>query len=216
MKGKGLSRILKAVRYDPRNVLYPFLFPRLLLKGIYLFNGNRFLLRPGARVETRGGTLQFGCFWPLWRSRGGIIVHEEGCLRISGKVVIGDGVILEVHRGATVEIGGGTFINPNSRLIALESVRIGGDCAVAWDVQIMDGDRHHLLDEGGRREKNTAPIWIGDHVWIGAGARILKGSRIGDGAVIGAGAVVSGSVSPASLVVGNPARMIREAVRWEK
>lgn len=51
---------------------------------------------------------------------------------------------------------------------------------------------------------------IGNDVWIGNGVIIIQGVRIGNGAVIGAGAVVTKDVEPYSIVVGNPARMIRK------
>lgn len=216
MSAKIFSRFVKAVRYDARNLVYPFLYPRYFLQGIFLFNGNRILRHPSARLEKEGGRLQFGCFWDLWKSKGGIVLHENACLRTRGNVVIGDGSIIEVHAGASLEIGPETFINPYSRIIALESIRIGEDCAVAWDVQIMDGDRHFFLDEQGDRVKNTAAIRIGDHVWIGARSLILKGTRIEDGAVIGAGSVVSGHVAAGTVVAGNPAGEIRKGVRWTK
>ena len=53
------------------------------------------------------------------------------------------------------------------------------------------------------------PIRIGDDVWIGGGAIILAGVTIGDGSVIGAGSVVVHDVPPATVVVGNPARIVR-------
>ncbi|MFC4991194.1 acyltransferase [Rubritalea tangerina] len=44
---------------------------------------------------------------------------------------------------------------------------------------------------------------------IGAGAVILPGVVIGEGAMVGAGAVVTKDVPKNSLVVGNPARVVR-------
>ena len=215
MSTKTFARIQKAVRHDFRNLLYPIRYARYFSKGIYLFNGNRVLTHPSARIIKEEGILQFGCFWPLWKGKGGIVLHENAELLIKGDVVIGDGVIIEVHAGARLEIGSGTFINPNSRILVLESVRIGSGCAIAWNVQIMDGDRHFFLDADGQREKNTAPIHIGNRVWIGSQGLVLKGAHIGDGAVVGAGSVVSGKVEKETLVAGNPVRKIREGVRWE-
>ena len=51
---------------------------------------------------------------------------------------------------------------------------------------------------------------IGNDVWIGQNAVILPGVHIGDGAIIGANAVVGSDVEPYSVVVGNPARIIRK------
>ena len=44
---------------------------------------------------------------------------------------------------------------------------------------------------------------------IGANATILPGLVIGEGAMVGAGSVVTKDVPPRTLVVGNPARVIR-------
>lgn len=53
---------------------------------------------------------------------------------------------------------------------------------------------------------------IGDGCLIGMGAILLAGSVIGEGSIIGAGALVKAGfvVPPRSLVVGMPARVIRE------
>ncbi len=56
---------------------------------------------------------------------------------------------------------------------------------------------------------SRGPITIGNDVWIGAEAFILDGVTIGDGAVIGARAVVAKDVPAYSIVVGNPATIIR-------
>jgi glycosyltransferase involved in cell wall biosynthesis len=46
-------------------------------------------------------------------------------------------------------------------------------------------------------------------IWIGRRVIILPGVKIGDGCVIGAGAVVSKDTPPYSVVVGNPARVVK-------
>lgn len=53
------------------------------------------------------------------------------------------------------------------------------------------------------------PVVIEDDVWIGASAVVLPGVRVGQGAVVGAGAVVSHDVPSYSVVVGNPATVIK-------
>jgi acetyltransferase-like isoleucine patch superfamily enzyme len=44
---------------------------------------------------------------------------------------------------------------------------------------------------------------------IGSGATILANVTIGERAIVGAGAVVTRDVPPDSIVVGNPARVLR-------
>ena len=51
---------------------------------------------------------------------------------------------------------------------------------------------------------------IGNDVWIGQKAVILPGVQIGDGAIIGANSVVGSNVAPYTIVIGNPARVLRK------
>ena len=51
---------------------------------------------------------------------------------------------------------------------------------------------------------------IGNDVWIGQNAVILPGVHIGDGAIIGANSIVGSNVEPYTIVVGNPARVLRK------
>ena len=55
-------------------------------------------------------------------------------------------------------------------------------------------------------------VTIRDDVWIGAGVIILPNVTIGEQAIVGAGAVVTHDVPPYTIVVGNPARIVKEMV----
>lgn len=54
-------------------------------------------------------------------------------------------------------------------------------------------------------------VTIGAGAFVGAGAIVLPGRSVGAGALVGAGAVVTTDVPAGATVVGNPARVIREA-----
>lgn len=61
------------------------------------------------------------------------------------------------------------------------------------------------------------PITLGNHVWVGQGARILKGANIGSGSVVGMSAIVTrGDYPEAAVIVGNPAKVVRTNIRWER
>ena len=55
-----------------------------------------------------------------------------------------------------------------------------------------------------------APVRLEDGCDIGVGAILLPGITVGRGAQVGAGAVVTHDVPPRSVVVGNPARLLRQ------
>ena len=63
------------------------------------------------------------------------------------------------------------------------------------------------------REKGlqfNVDVKICSNVWIGAGAIIMPGITVGENSVVGAGSVVTKDVPPNTVVVGNPARVLRE------
>ena len=54
--------------------------------------------------------------------------------------------------------------------------------------------------------------YIGSNVFVGGGSIIMPGIRIGNHVIVGAGSVVTKDVPDHSVVVGNPARVIRTGV----
>jgi maltose O-acetyltransferase len=84
--------------------------------------------------------------------------------------------------------------------------------AIGSGVHIMAGT--HEVDETSdvpiiMQTRISKGIVIQDNVWIGTGARILDGVRIGENTIVGAGSVVSRDVPANSMVLGNPARVIK-------
>ena len=104
---------------------------------------------------------------------------------------------------------------------------IGKFCQIAAGVEfVMNGANHQMNAvttfpfytlEGWDMEppaKSELPLKgdtvIGNDVWIGQNAVILPGVHIGDGAIIGANSVVGGDVAPYTIVIGNPAKVLRK------
>ncbi|MFN2113008.1 MAG: sugar O-acetyltransferase [Anaerolineales bacterium] len=112
--------------------------------------------------------------------------------------------------GKNIHIGDQVYLNFQCTILDCGEVRLGDYVLVGPAVQIYTAA--HLLQAQGRNQglEVAKPVTIGDNVWIGGGAIILPGVTVGDNAVIGAGAVVPRDVAPNTVVVGNPARVVRE------
>ena len=157
-----------------------------------------------------------------WSSIGGIKNTTTRLFGNPSTMVINSGEITlaenaRIHKGAkisntgVIRIGPRSYINPNALLVINKSLEIGSDCAISWNVSIMDNDLHKILPEN--PESDTG-IYIGDRVWIGSDVKILKNARIGSGSVIAANSVVNSEIPERCLAAGIPAKVIRTNVNW--
>ena len=104
---------------------------------------------------------------------------------------------------------------------------IGKFCQVASGVEFMMNGANHQMNAISTFPFYTLEDWdmeppaisdlpikgdtiIGNDVWIGQNATILPGVHIGDGAIIGANSVVGQNIEPYTIVVGNPATVLRK------
>ena len=103
---------------------------------------------------------------------------------------------------------------------------IGKFCQIAAGVEFVMNGANHQMNAVSTFPFYTLEGWdmkppaasdmsfkgdtvIGNDVWIGQNATILPGVHIGDGAIVGANSVVASDIEPYSIVVGNPAKLIR-------
>jgi len=134
-----------------------------------------------------------------------VILGDQSCVR--ERVEIGDDVV--VGRGSLVEndttIGAMTKIQADAYITAystLEEHVFIAPCVVTTNDNWM-----------GRTDKrfgNVAGPTIRRGARVGGGAILCPGIEIGEEAFVGAGAVVTKDVPPRAVVVGNPARVVRE------
>jgi acetyltransferase-like isoleucine patch superfamily enzyme len=134
-----------------------------------------------------------------------VILGDQSCVR--ERVTLGDDVV--VGRGSLVEndttVGARTRIQADAYVTAystLEEDVFLAPCVVTTNDDFM-----------GRTEKRLelmAGPTIRRGARIGGGAVLCPGVEIGEEAFVGAGAVVTKDVPPRVVVVGNPARVLRE------
>jgi maltose O-acetyltransferase len=112
--------------------------------------------------------------------------------------------------GQNIHLGDRVYLNVLCTILDCNEVRIGNHVMVGPAVQIYTAA--HMLQAEPRNQgwEVAKSIVIEDNVWLGGGAILLPGVRVGRNAVVGAGAVVTRNVPANTVVVGNPARVIRE------
>jgi acetyltransferase-like isoleucine patch superfamily enzyme len=133
------------------------------------------------------------------------IVGDQSCIR--ERVTLADDCIL--GRGSLIEndttVGSGTRIQADAYVTAystLEEDVFIAPCVVTTNDNFMGRTEK-------RRELMKGPT-IRRSARIGGGAILCPGIEIGEEAFVGAGAVVTKDVPPGVVVVGSPARVIRD------
>jgi acetyltransferase-like isoleucine patch superfamily enzyme len=135
----------------------------------------------------------------------GVILGDQSCVRervtIGAEVVIGRGSLVESDTaiGARTKVQANAYITTKSTLE--EDVFIS-PCVVTTDDDFMGRtEKRHALKKGPTIRRGAR---------VGGGAVLCPGVEIGEDAFVGAGAVVTRDVAPRTVVVGNPARVLRE------
>jgi acetyltransferase-like isoleucine patch superfamily enzyme len=134
-----------------------------------------------------------------------VIVGDQACVR--ERCTIGDDVV--IGRGSLVEndtsVGALTKIQAHAYITAysvLEDNVFIAPCVVTTNDNFMGRtEKRHDLVKGPTIRRGAR---------IGGGVVLLPGIEVGEEAFVGAGAVVIRDVPARALVVGNPARQIRE------
>jgi acetyltransferase-like isoleucine patch superfamily enzyme len=134
-----------------------------------------------------------------------VILGDQSCVRerceIGDDVVVGRGSLVENDTtiGALTKIQADAYVTAYSTLE--ESVFVA-PCVVTTNDDFMGRtERRHDLVRGPTIRRGAR---------IGGGAILCPGVEIGEEAFVGAGAVVTKDVPPRKLVVGNPARVLRD------
>ncbi len=120
--------------------------------------------------------------------------------------------------GAFVEIQKGAFVGKNCKISShsfiCEGVHIEDNCFIGHGVMFTNDllPRATNLDGSAQNEEDWTLVetFVKKGASIGSNATILCGITIGENSLIGAGAVVVRDVPKNSVVVGNPARVIKK------
>ena len=124
-------------------------------------------------------------------------LYEKGFRIIPRLIYLKMRIICGCSIPPTVEIGEDTKLAHNGLgVIIHDKCRIGKGCTIQANVVL------------GGKNGEIGPT-IGDYCYIGAGACVLGNIHVGDDSMIGANAVVLKDVPSATVVVGVPAKTIK-------
>jgi acetyltransferase-like isoleucine patch superfamily enzyme len=134
-----------------------------------------------------------------------VILGDQSCVR--ERVTVGDDVVL--GRGSLIEndttVGARTKIQAEAYITAystLEDDVFIAPCVVTTNDNFMGRtERRHGLIKGPTVRRGAR---------VGGGSILLPGVEVGEEAFVGAGAVVTKDVPARKLVVGSPARVLRD------
>src|SRR5215472_3757728 len=126
---------------------------------------------------------------------------------------IGDGSRI----GSFVEIQKGVSVGRNCKISShsfiCEGVTVEDEVFIGHGVTFINDHYPRATGTGGELQTEAdwkvLPTVVKRGASIGSGATILGGLAIGEDAIVGAGAVVTKDVPSATIVAGNPARIIR-------
>lgn len=113
--------------------------------------------------------------------------------------------------GTNIELGENVFINFNCTILDTCKVTIKSRTLLGPSISLFSAT--HPIEahvrNGSKGPELGKDIVIEEDCWLGGNVCVLPGVTIGRGAVVGAGSVVTKDVPANSVVVGNPARVVR-------
>lgn len=119
------------------------------------------------------------------------------------------GAFVEIQKNASV----GRRCKISSHTFICEGVTIEDHVFIGHGVMFINDSYPRATTPAG--ELQTAADWRVEHTIvkkgasIGTGATVLANVTIGERAIVGAGSVVTRDVPPDTIVIGNPARVLR-------
>ncbi len=141
-----------------------------------------------------------------------VLVWHPETISFGQNIYVGHRSMIKGYPSGYIQIADNVWIGQNVFMHGAGGITIESDVGIGPGVQMLTSSHsippkpQLILDA----TLEFAPIHIGAGSDIGVGSIVLPGVSIGRGVQIGAGSVVTKSVPDFSIIVGNPARVLRE------
>ena len=143
--------------------------------------------------------------------------HRKFQLELGKNVVLPNA---SITKSLSIKIRDNTRINGAINIRGSGCCEIGKYCAIGYDVRIITSDHDYkfanlqiaMHEKFGFKNsiiKRKGDVKLGNNVWIGDNVTILSGVNLGNGSIVGAGSVVTHDVEAFSIVIGNPAKILK-------
>lgn len=197
---------------------FPF---KTAIKLPILISSKTYLLKTKGKIIIHGDILPgmirigYGEVGLFDKKRLRAIWEVEGEVHFYGNALFKFGSKISVGQGASLYIGDGFRISPNSSIVCFKSMRFGDNVRISWETILMDTDFHTIKTLEGEKINPPKEINIGNNVWIGMRATIMKGVTIENNNIIGTNSLVNKSIAGSfQIIAGNPAKVIKKDVDW--
>lgn len=148
------------------------------------------------------------------------VTGNNNIIEILCRDIIKDFSLIVYGNNCHVQIGEGTAIN-GAKVVCMGNgtkIIIGKHCLFASNINIWASDTHpiYMIDNISTPINRSRDIIINDHVWVGENATILKGVTLNTNSIVGMNTVVTKDVPCGTIVVGNPARVVKQGITWSR
>ena len=109
-----------------------------------------------------------------------------------------------------LSVGDHVWIGEDVGILSLADVTIESNVCISQRAYLCTGSHDYLREDF---KLVTRSITLRAGSWVAAAAFIAPGVEVGAGAVVAAGSVVTRNVTPATLVRGNPAEVVKTLQR---
>jgi len=185
-----MTKILKAIKQEIKSLIYiilttyPDTYIGMKLRHIYWTN----------RLRSSGKNLQF---------RKGSGIGYPNLIDVGDNFILGNSSLITANSSYGMFIGNNVGI---ARNVLIHSANHSFD---EINIPIM---QQKIISPKLEYNNKFYSVIIKDNVWIGSQSVLLPGTVIESGCVISSGSIVSGNFPENSLIMGNPARVIKSRI----